>query len=364
MQGMQNKKPAGVAKATTGGAATCGVTGPELRAAALLRTRVQREQGGFVLPDPVLMAAGLTYATPESQLLIDDFLNTSVSRWLLDLEPGSRRLPGSPNCRLVATLRTKPKRQPHAVQVRYQIDGSSVDAVLADLATLRDERCSPLLLVYRDDCPPRAIRKAERAGWEVCTGSTARQRIDRLTKKHLEGWLIQLAACAGTNSSAADRLRQLGEELAMVTSAHGVRNPFLPGAAKEIQIALALGHTNSPSKHGFDAFDKQGRGVEYLTAAGEGNFSIDDMGRSNMHRIERNAAFYFVAFDRDSPLTIQSVWKVPTVRVRDFALSQFEERERRAREAGVALPAKNQLTIPSGWVIEHGRRVPLRTSDA
>jgi len=67
-----------------------------------------------------------------------------------------------------------------------------------------------------------------------------------------------------------------------------------PGFIKEWMISEILGHDCHKTKHGADAYSKDGKEkYEYLSCKEGGSFQLDRIHKDNLHRIERNNAIFF-----------------------------------------------------------------------
>ena len=86
-----------------------------------------------------------------------------------------------------------------------------------------------------------------------------------------------------------------------------------PGFIKEWMVSEILGHECHKTKHGADAYSKDGlEKYEYLTCKEGGSFQLDRIHKDNLHRIERNTAIFFALFDKEDGLECKSIWKCET----------------------------------------------------
>lgn len=101
-------------------------------------------------------------------------------------------------------------------------------------------------------------------------------------------------------------------------------NLFQPGLVKEIIIGTALGHDVHTTKHAADAWDPKNPNklYEYLSCWEGGTFQLDRMFKNpsgkrkkSLQRIIRNDCFYCVVFQKESPLDIKIIYKVPTEKI-------------------------------------------------
>lgn len=116
------------------------------------------------------------------------------------------------------------------------------------------------------------------------------------------------------NEESLIELLQRAQKIAL--EKHGVPNILQPGVIKELMMAEVLEHELVPQKDSADAMDKQGKTYEYLASIKRTNvktnqgcsFQMDRMTKRNLHRVTRNAAFYFGVFS--DHLTLSEIWKV------------------------------------------------------
>ena len=105
-----------------------------------------------------------------------------------------------------------------------------------------------------------------------------------------------------------------------IASQHGFKNILQPGLVKEMIIADILGHEVHRTKHDADAYDPAdpSRQFEYLSCLQGGTFQIDRLLKKSankraksLERITRNATIYCVLFDKQCPLDVLAIYKVP-----------------------------------------------------
>ena len=86
-----------------------------------------------------------------------------------------------------------------------------------------------------------------------------------------------------------------------------------PGFIKEWMVSKILGHACHTTKHGPDATSLDGtEHYEYLSCKEGGSFQLDRIHEDNLHRIERNNAFYFASFNKENGLNCRKIWKGQT----------------------------------------------------
>jgi len=101
------------------------------------------------------------------------------------------------------------------------------------------------------------------------------------------------------------------ETLNLLKNKEGFEQDLLtPGFIKEWMVSKILGHACHTTKHGPDATSLDGREhYEYLSCKEGGSFQLDRIHEDNLHRIERNNAFYFAQFNKENGLKCQKIWK-------------------------------------------------------
>jgi hypothetical protein len=109
----------------------------------------------------------------------------------------------------------------------------------------------------------------------------------------------------------------LVDTLNLLKNKEGFEQDLLtPGFIKEWMVSKILGHSCHKTKHGPDATSLDGtEHYEYLSCKEGGSFQLDRIHEGNLHRIERNNAFYFALFDEKDGLNCIKIWKgdTPTV---------------------------------------------------
>ena len=82
-----------------------------------------------------------------------------------------------------------------------------------------------------------------------------------------------------------------------------------PGFIKEWIVSEILGHDCHKTKHGADAYSKDGKEqYEYLTCKEGGSFQLDRIHKDNLHRITRNNKIFFAMFDSENGLECKKIW--------------------------------------------------------
>jgi hypothetical protein len=103
-----------------------------------------------------------------------------------------------------------------------------------------------------------------------------------------------------------------------------------PGFIKEWLVSKILGHDCHKTKHGPDATSLDGKEhYEYLSCKEGGSFQLDRIHEDNLHRIERNDAFYFALFDKENGLNCLKIWKGQT----EIVLNEAREKIARMSES-------------------------------
>jgi hypothetical protein len=78
-------------------------------------------------------------------------------------------------------------------------------------------------------------------------------------------------------------------------------------------VSKILGHACHRTKHGPDATSLDGtEHYEYLSCKEGGSFQLDRIHEDNLHRIERNNAFYFASFNKENGLNCRKIWRGET----------------------------------------------------
>ena len=101
------------------------------------------------------------------------------------------------------------------------------------------------------------------------------------------------------------------ETLNLLKNKEGFEQDLLtPGFIKEWMVSKILGHACHKTKHGPDATSMDGtEHYEYLSCKEGGSFQLDRIHEDNLHRIERNNAFYFAQFNKENGLKCQKICK-------------------------------------------------------
>jgi hypothetical protein len=100
------------------------------------------------------------------------------------------------------------------------------------------------------------------------------------------------------------------ETLNLLKNKEGFEQDLLtPGFIKEWMVSKILGHACHTTKHGPDATSLDGtEHYEYLSCKEGGSFQLDRIHEDNLHRIERNNAFYFASFNKENGLNCRKIW--------------------------------------------------------
>jgi hypothetical protein len=104
------------------------------------------------------------------------------------------------------------------------------------------------------------------------------------------------------------------ETLNLLKNKEGFEQDLLtPGFIKEWMVSKILGHACHKTKHGPDATSLDGtEHYEYLSCKEGGSFQLDRIHEDNLHRIERNNAFYFASFNKENGLNCRKIWRGET----------------------------------------------------
>lgn len=122
-----------------------------------------------------------------------------------------------------------------------------------------------------------------------------------------------------------------------------------PGFIKEWMTSEILGHQCHKTKHGADAYSKDGsEKYEYLSCKEGGSFQLDRIHDENLHRVERNDAFYFALFDKEDGLTCKGIWKGDTNRVLEII---------RQKIASARKESSKHVSITLKWVEKNCEKV-------
>ena len=123
----------------------------------------------------------------------------------------------------------------------------------------------------------------------------------------------------------------LVDTLNLLKNKEGFEQDLLtPGFIKEWMVSKILGHSCHKTKHGPDATSLDGtEHYEYLSCKEGGSFQLDRIHEGNLHRIERNNAFYFAQFNKEDGLKCQKMWKGDT----EVVLAEAREKIGRMSES-------------------------------
>ncbi len=119
-----------------------------------------------------------------------------------------------------------------------------------------------------------------------------------------------------------------------------------PGFIKEWFISEILGHVCHKTKHGPDAFSKDGNEqYEYLSCKDGGTFQFDRIHEDNLHRIERNDSFFFALFDKENGLKCLKIWECETPKVLEEAKLKISTMSK----------SSNHIGFSKKWVEENSK---------
>lgn len=146
-------------------------------------------------------------------------------------------------------------------------------------------------------------------------------------------------------SEHPNKLSLLIDTLNLFKTQNGFEQDLLtPGFIKEWLVSDILGHKCHKTKHGADATSMDGtEKYEYLSCKEGGTFQLDRIHEGNLHRIERNDAFFFALFDKDNGLECLKIWKGSTSAV----LMECRDKFRTMSQSS------NHIGISRKWVINH-----------
>jgi len=149
-----------------------------------------------------------------------------------------------------------------------------------------------------------------------------------------------------------NKLSLLIDTLNLLKNSHGFEQDLLtPGFIKEWLVSDILGHKCHKTKHGADATSLDGtEKYEYLSCKEGGTFQLDRIHRNNLHRIERNNAFFFALFDQNDGLKCLKIWKGATSDVLSECLKKFETMS----------ASSNHICISKKWVMDNCQLVYVR----
>lgn len=146
-------------------------------------------------------------------------------------------------------------------------------------------------------------------------------------------------------SEHPNKLSLLINTLNLFKTQNGFEQDLLtPGFIKEWLVSDILGHKCHKTKHGADATSMDGtEKYEYLSCKEGGTFQLDRIHEGNLHRIERNDAFFFALFDKDNGLECLRIWKGSTSVVLMECRNKFRTMSQ----------SSNHIGISRKWVINH-----------
>lgn len=146
-------------------------------------------------------------------------------------------------------------------------------------------------------------------------------------------------------SEHPNKLSLLIDTLNLFKTQNGFEQDLLtPGFIKEWLVSDILGHKCHKTKHGADATSMDGtEKYEYLSCKEGGTFQLDRIHEGNLHRIERNDAFFFALFDKDNGLECLRIWKGSTSVVLMECRNKFRTMSQ----------SSNHIGISRKWVINH-----------
>ena len=121
-----------------------------------------------------------------------------------------------------------------------------------------------------------------------------------------------------------------------------------PGFIKEWMISEILGHDCHKTKHGADAYSKDGKEkYEYLSCKEGGSFQLDRIHKDNLHRIERNNAIFFALFDKENGLDYKTIWKCETSVFLDEVKVKLETMSESSKH----------ISVGKGWVEKNCEKI-------
>ena len=122
-----------------------------------------------------------------------------------------------------------------------------------------------------------------------------------------------------------------------------------PGFIKEWMVAEILDHDCHKTKHGADAYSKDGtEKYEYLSCKEGGSFQLDRIHEDNLHRVERNDKMFFATFDKEDGITCKEIWSATT----ETFLAEVKEKISSSRKE-----SSKHISVSQKWVTENGTRV-------
>ena len=131
----------------------------------------------------------------------------------------------------------------------------------------------------------------------------------------------------------------LVETLNLLKETEGFEQDLLtPGFIKEWLVSKILNHSCHKTKHGPDATSMDGlEHYEYLSCKEGGSFQLDRIHKDNLHRIERNNAFYFALFDKEQGLNCIKIFKGDTSLVLSEAKEKIAKMSESSKHIGFSI---------------------------
>ena len=131
----------------------------------------------------------------------------------------------------------------------------------------------------------------------------------------------------------------LVETLNLLKETEGFEQDLLtPGFIKEWLVSKILNHYCHKTKHGPDATSLDGlEHYEYLSCKEGGSFQLDRIHKDNLHRIERNNAFYFALFDKEQGLNCIKIFKGDTSVVLSEAKEKIAKMSESSKHIGFSI---------------------------
>ena len=131
----------------------------------------------------------------------------------------------------------------------------------------------------------------------------------------------------------------LVETLNLLKETEGFEQDLLtPGFIKEWLVSKILNHSCHKTKHGPDATSLDGlEHYEYLSCKEGGSFQLDRIHKDNLHRIERNNAFYFALFDKEQGLNCIKIFKGDTSLVLSEAKEKIAKMSESSKHIGFSI---------------------------
>ena len=145
-------------------------------------------------------------------------------------------------------------------------------------------------------------------------------------------------------------LNLLIDTLNLYKNENGFEQDLLtPGFIKEWKVSEILGHECHKTKHGADAYSKDGKEkYEYLSCKEGGSFQLDRIHEDNLHRVERNDAIFFALFDKQNGLECKCIWKCDT----PTFLAEVKNKIASARKE-----SSKHVSFSINWVKENSEKV-------